>query len=205
VVPPAVDAAVDGESSSTCNNNNDKPIVKEQEPGSSSADKQQAKKWNKPWTKMMTGESHVENHVTVVALSCNLHTNMKECIRLTVKGPKKIFIGGLHPHLVDEQVMELLQAFGSYHSSLSSYAGAAYCFVEYVNPTVTLIAMQGFHGMGISGSKTLMARLASSMKMNAALKETMMDLETGSNSNHSLEGVLQVNTDKEMSHSGDKK
>jgi len=100
-------------------------------------------------------------------------------------GPNKIFIGGLHYHLTEAQVLELLQAFGkikAFHlvkggsdemgggmgaSSVASPMNAnmtnlskGYCFVEYADPSITATAIQGLHGMEIGGGKSLTARLA---------------------------------------------
>lgn len=85
-------------------------------------------------------------------------------------GPNKIFIGGLHYHLQEAQVMELLAAFGkikAFHLVKNSAdAGAnagtskGYCFVEYADPSVTPLAVQGLNGMDIGGGKSLTARLA---------------------------------------------
>lgn len=80
-------------------------------------------------------------------------------------GPNKIFIGGLHYHLQDAQVLELLQAFGkvkAYHlvKNEGTELSKGYCFVEYAEPSVTPIAVQGLNGMDIGGGKSLTARLA---------------------------------------------
>jgi hypothetical protein len=94
-------------------------------------------------------------------------------------GPNKIFIGGLHYHLREEQVMELLGAFGkirAFHlvknepggSSLGGPAAPddamnyskGYCFVEYSDPSVTAVAIAGLNGMDLGGGKSLTARLA---------------------------------------------
>ena len=93
-------------------------------------------------------------------------------------GPNKIFIGGLHYHLTEPQVLELLQAFGkikAFHlvkgdgamdggGGTGGGAGAGiskgYCFIEYANPSDTATAIQGLHGMDIGGGKSLTARLA---------------------------------------------
>ena len=83
-------------------------------------------------------------------------------------GPNKIFIGGLHYHLTDAQVLELLQAFGpvkAFHLVKADSEGVlskGYCFVEYVDPNTTSTAIQGLNGMDIGGGKTLTARLAGS-------------------------------------------
>jgi splicing factor U2AF subunit len=81
-------------------------------------------------------------------------------------GPNKIFIGGLHYHLQDSQVMELLQAFGkikAFHlvsNDPESNMSKGYCFVEYADPNITPIAVQGLNGMDIGNGKALTARLA---------------------------------------------
>jgi splicing factor U2AF subunit len=81
-------------------------------------------------------------------------------------GPNKIFIGGLHYHLQDNQVLELLTAFGkvkAFHlvkENPESDHSKGYCFVEYVDPNVTNIAVAGLNGMDIGGGKSLTARLA---------------------------------------------
>lgn len=81
-------------------------------------------------------------------------------------GPNKIFIGGLHYHLHDTQVLELLQAFGkvkSFHlvkNEPDTSLSKGYCFVEYADPAVTTIAVAGLNGMDIGGGKSLTARQA---------------------------------------------
>ena len=86
--------------------------------------------------------------------------------RTVVDGPNKIFIGGLHYHLQEHQVMELLSAFGkikAFHlvkNDPSDINSKGYCFVEYAEPAVTPIAVEGLNGMDIGGGKSLTARLA---------------------------------------------
>jgi splicing factor U2AF 65 kDa subunit len=81
-------------------------------------------------------------------------------------GPNKVFIGGLHYHLTDSQVLDLLQAFGklkAFHlvkGDSDTSMSKGYCFAEYVDPNVTPIAIHGLHGMDIGGGKSLTARLA---------------------------------------------
>jgi len=85
-------------------------------------------------------------------------------------GPNKVFIGGLHYHLQQHQVMELLQVFGkvkAFHLVMNDVdpgtgvpMSKGYCFVEYADPAVTAIAIQGLNGMDIGGGKSLTARLA---------------------------------------------
>ena len=81
-------------------------------------------------------------------------------------GPNKIFIGGLPYHLVDSQVLELLSAFGSvkaFHlvkNDGNTLTSKGYCFVEYVDPNVTQIAVMGLNGMDMGGGKVLTAKVA---------------------------------------------
>jgi splicing factor U2AF 65 kDa subunit len=81
-------------------------------------------------------------------------------------GPNKIFIGGLHYYYTEPQVLELLRAFGkvkAFHlvkNDPESNTSKGYCFVEYVDPAVTLGAVQGLNGMDIGDGKSLTARVA---------------------------------------------
>ncbi|KDO24583.1 hypothetical protein SPRG_10114 [Saprolegnia parasitica CBS 223.65] len=79
-------------------------------------------------------------------------------------GPGKIFIGGLPYHLNEEQVKELLQAFGalkSFHlvKELNTNLSKGYGFCEYMDPEVTQVACAGLNDMQI-GDKTLTVRTA---------------------------------------------
>ncbi|OQR86675.1 splicing factor U2af large subunit [Achlya hypogyna] len=79
-------------------------------------------------------------------------------------GPGKIFIGGLPYHLNEEQVKELLQAFGplkSFHlvKELNTNLSKGYGFCEYMDPDVTQVACAGLNDMQI-GDKTLTVRTA---------------------------------------------
>ncbi|KAG5192541.1 hypothetical protein JKP88DRAFT_173288, partial [Tribonema minus] len=76
--------------------------------------------------------------------------------------PNKVFIGGLPYHLTEEQVKELLSAFGALKAlHLVKDAGATnskgYAFCEYQDPAVTSIACEGLNGMAL-GDKTLTVR-----------------------------------------------
>lgn len=81
-------------------------------------------------------------------------------------GPNKIFIGGLHYRLTEDQVLELLQAFGkvkAFHlvkNEPDSLTSKGYCFVEYSDPNVTQVAVIGLNGMDLGGGKVLTARVA---------------------------------------------
>lgn len=79
-------------------------------------------------------------------------------------GPGKIFIGGLPYHLNEEQIKELLQAFGplrSFHlvKELSSNMSKGYGFCEYLDPSSTDAACVGLNEMKL-GDKTLTVRRA---------------------------------------------
>lgn len=82
--------------------------------------------------------------------------------------PNKIYVSGLPFHLLDDQVKELLSAFGTlkaFHlvkADITSPVSLGYCFVEYVDESVRDIAIIGLNGMEIGGGgKTLTAKLAS--------------------------------------------
>jgi hypothetical protein len=73
---------------------------------------------------------------------------------------------GLHYHLTEDQVLELLQAFGkvkSFHlvkNDPDSLTSKGYCFVEYADHNVTQVAVLGLNGMDLGGGKVLTARVA---------------------------------------------
>eukprot|EP00904_Undaria_pinnatifida_P003298 jgi/Undpi1/1296/HiC_scaffold_11.g04688.m1 len=76
----------------------------------------------------------------------------------------KVFIGGLPYNLTEDQVRELLSAFGALKSfhlvrDPGSPTSKGYGFCEYINPAVTAIACEGLHGMTL-GDKTLTVRPA---------------------------------------------
>lgn len=81
--------------------------------------------------------------------------------------PNKIFIGGLPYHLNDDQVMELLSAFGkirAFHlvkADSNAVTSKGYCFVEYADESVRDIAIMGLNGMDMGGGKVLSAKVAS--------------------------------------------
>lgn len=81
-------------------------------------------------------------------------------------GPGKVFVGGLPYHLNEEQVKELLSAFGPLKSfNLVRDPGAqltkGYGFCEYFDERTTQIAIQGLNDMPI-GDKRLTVRIADS-------------------------------------------
>ena len=92
-------------------------------------------------------------------------------------GPNKIFVGGLHYHLNEDQVLELLQAFGpvkAFHLVTNDPSGLnskGYCFVEYVDPAHTQIAIAGLNGMDLGGGKVLTARVAAARDVDPSLQQ----------------------------------
>jgi splicing factor U2AF subunit len=81
-------------------------------------------------------------------------------------GPNKIFVGGLHYHLLESQILELLGAFGkvkAFHlvkSDPDSETSKGYCFVEYLDSSLTHVAVMGLNGFDLGGGKVLTARIA---------------------------------------------
>lgn len=85
--------------------------------------------------------------------------------KLVVDTPNKLSIANIPPYLADEQVIELLVAFGELKAFIlvkdngtEESRGVAFC--EFVDPSITDIAIQGLHGMVI-GEKNLKVRKAS--------------------------------------------
>ena len=85
-------------------------------------------------------------------------------------GPNKIFVGSIPNYLTDEQVMELLKAFGElkgfcivrdYHTQVSKGFG----FCEYMDPAVTDIAIQALNGMEIGDKRLVLHRSAKGERM----------------------------------------
>ena len=79
--------------------------------------------------------------------------------------PFKVFIGGLPNYLTDDQVKELLTAFGplkAFNLVKDAVTGMSrgYAFCEYVDPLITEPAIQGLNGMQL-GDKKLIVQLAS--------------------------------------------
>lgn len=80
-------------------------------------------------------------------------------------GPGKIFVGGLPYNLADEQIMELLSAFGTikqFHQvrEPGSLTSKGYAFCEYMDQSVAEAAISGLNGLQL-GEKTLSVRIAS--------------------------------------------
>ncbi|SNX87443.1 related to pre-mRNA splicing factor U2AF large chain [Melanopsichium pennsylvanicum] len=79
--------------------------------------------------------------------------------------PQKIFVGGLPTYLTDDQVIELLQAFGELRAfNLVKDTGTGqskgFAFCEYVDTALTDLACQGLNGMEL-GDRNLVVQRAS--------------------------------------------
>jgi hypothetical protein len=80
----------------------------------------------------------------------------------------EIFVGGWHYHLEKSYMLERLQAFGEVKSfrlgtkkkKRATTLSRGFCFVEYVDPALTLVAIAGLNGSDIGGGKSLTAHLA---------------------------------------------
>lgn len=83
------------------------------------------------------------------------------------ESPNKLFVGGIPAHLNEEQVMELLKAFGELRTfNLVRDAGKngqpgrpAFAFAEYLDAGVTDMAIQGLHNFQL-GDRTLVVQRA---------------------------------------------
>jgi splicing factor U2AF subunit len=79
----------------------------------------------------------------------------------------KIFVGGIPGHLRDDQIKELLEAFGELRTfSMTKGAAIDKCFVfcEYLNTDVTDIACSGLNGMDIGSNCKLVVMKANTGK-----------------------------------------
>ncbi|TMW55104.1 hypothetical protein Poli38472_013866 [Pythium oligandrum] len=97
--------------------------------------------------------------------------------------PHKIFVGGIPYHLNDDQVKELLQAFGplkSFHlvKELNTNMSKGYGFCEYLDPNVTDAACIGLNDMKL-GDKTLTVRRAMSQENAKAVASAAGSVNSG--------------------------
>lgn len=88
-------------------------------------------------------------------------------------GPAKVFVGGLPYHLQDDDVKELLSAFGplkSFHlvKEGGSTNSKGYAFCEYFDQKITQEAISGLNNMAI-GDKTLTVRIATQGQQAGAM------------------------------------
>jgi splicing factor U2AF subunit len=82
-------------------------------------------------------------------------------------GPNKIYIGNVPVNLGEEQVRELLEAFGALKAfhllrDPATRLSKGYGYCEYVDPAATPIAVEGLHNLPI-GDKILIAHLSSTL------------------------------------------
>ena len=85
--------------------------------------------------------------------------------------PGRMFIGGLPYHLTEDQVKELLGAFGQLKNfnlvrDAGSITSKGYAFCEYLDSTSTNTAIAGLHNLPL-GDKVLTVRLASGPNNNS--------------------------------------
>ncbi|KAJ2772123.1 hypothetical protein IWQ56_001519, partial [Coemansia nantahalensis] len=83
--------------------------------------------------------------------------------------PNKIYVGGLPMYLQEEQLIELLRAFGelkAFHlvRENATNASRGFAFCEYVDPNVTEIACQGLNGMELGDRHMIVQRANSSTR-----------------------------------------
>ncbi|KAI8833851.1 hypothetical protein BJ741DRAFT_535225 [Chytriomyces cf. hyalinus JEL632] len=77
--------------------------------------------------------------------------------------PNKLFVGGLPSYLNEEQIIELLKAFGDLKSfnlvkDVGTGMSKGFAFCEYVNPEITDIACEGLNGMDLGDKKLVVQR-----------------------------------------------
>ncbi|XP_020626592.1 splicing factor U2AF 65 kDa subunit-like [Orbicella faveolata] len=85
--------------------------------------------------------------------------------------PHKIFIGGLPNYLSEDQVKELLASFGelkAFNLVKDSATGLSkgYAFCEYVDLTITDVAITGLNGMQLGEKKLIVQRASVGAKTN---------------------------------------
>lgn len=78
-------------------------------------------------------------------------------------GPNKIYIGSIPTYLNEDQVMELLKAFGELRAfnlvkEAGNGASKGFGFCEYVDPNLTDIACQGLNDMELGDRKLIVQR-----------------------------------------------
>jgi splicing factor U2AF subunit len=80
---------------------------------------------------------------------------------IVVDGPNKLYIGGIPTFFTDEQVKELLQAFGQLKAfslqKSSDGSSKGYAFAEYLDPALTHQAIAGLNGMDLNGKQLTVA------------------------------------------------
>lgn len=92
---------------------------------------------------------------------------------VSADGAGKVFVGGLPTNLVEEQVQELLQAFGPLKAfnlvrDMTTGVSKGFAFCEYFDPETTNVAVQSLNEMSI-GDKVLTVRINDSKGSLGAL------------------------------------
>ncbi|KAJ2721298.1 hypothetical protein GGI07_004078 [Coemansia sp. Benny D115] len=77
--------------------------------------------------------------------------------------PNKVYVGGLPTYLNEEQVIELLRAFGELRAfnlvrDTTSRMSRGFAFCEYVDPALTDVACQGLNGMELGDRRIVVQR-----------------------------------------------
>jgi splicing factor U2AF subunit len=83
-------------------------------------------------------------------------------------GPNKIYVGGLPTYLQDEQVIELLKAFGELRAfnlvrENGNGASKGYAFCEYVDAALTEVACAGLNDMELGDRRLVVQRASMSL------------------------------------------
>jgi|UniRef100_A0AC35GV39 splicing factor U2AF subunit len=125
---------------------------------------------------------------------------------IVVDGPNKLYIGGLPQFFTDDQVKELLSAFGQLKAfslqSNSTGESKGYAFAEYLDPALTHQAIAGLNGMQL-GDKTLSVALACADQnprpVNSALAQAGVDLSRGAGHPTEVLCLLNMVTPEELS------
>jgi splicing factor U2AF subunit len=124
---------------------------------------------------------------------------------IVVDGPNKLYIGGIPTFFTDEQVKELLQAFGQLKAfSLqkdSSGASKGYAFAEYLDPALTHQAIAGLNGMDLNGKQLTVALACPDEKpqnANPSLTHVGIDLSKGAGMPTEVLCLLNMVTEEEL-------
>lgn len=111
----------------------------------------------------------------------NFNLNVFGMTNMVAEGPGKLFIGGLPYYLEDEQVKELLSAFGTLKSfhlvrDPGSATSKGYGFCEYLDLLTTQNAIEGLNNLPI-GDKNLTVRIATN-NTGGAPSQIMTHMQT---------------------------
>lgn len=84
-------------------------------------------------------------------------------------GPNKIYVGGLPTYLNEDQIIELLKAFGEVRAfnlvrEANSGPSKGFAFCEYVDPNLTDLACQGLNDMELGDRKLIVQRASAGQR-----------------------------------------